>query len=419
MFQIQQEGPYIDTKIKIKIISATSLERYKIKAEMRDNLGVSWISYGEFLANAEGEIDLAVVAPIEGSYEGADAMGLFWSMVPDIEKEVSVKTPLQPLQTTLSLIQNNYICATATITRHVLALDVKREPIRDEGFIGTFFYHNSSIPTPTILVLGGSEGGLREGQAAILSAYGYNALAIAYFGLDGLPEELVEIPLDYVECAINWLQQDERVDSTKIGVLGVSKGGELALLCAAQFPAIKVAIGYVPSGIIYPGISRVKSGVSSWKYNEKPLPFAYGNIPSDVELAVTRSREKKEPIVWREVYRYWADGAVEAEIPIENAQSAILLISGGDDQLWPADLLSERVIERLKSNHYPYTYEHVTFPKAGHAIVQPGYSTSASRGDSGYLMLGGTPQANAIAQYEAWAHVKSFLQRHLKGNHTS
>lgn len=408
-FHIEQQSIYIDTKINIRVKGATPGQLYIMKVEMRDNVGASWYSYGHFLANADGEIDLATDAPIEGTYAGIDAMGLFWSMVRDMEKDVSAKTPLQPLVTKLSLWQGEELCANATITRHVVGANVQREPIHEDGLIGTFFYHEDAAARPTVLVLGGSEGGLREGQAAILSAYGYNTLAIAYFGLEGLPAELIEVPLEYVEQALRWLQQDARVAATKIGVLGVSKGGELALLAAAHFPAIKAAVAYVPSGIVYPGISYTQSGRSSWQYKGEPLPFAYSPVPADVQHAVAQARENKEPLIWRDVYRHWANGAADAEIPIENAQGAILLISGGDDQLWPADWLSEKVITRLQANDYHHPYKHITFPHAGHAITQPGYSTAYSRGERGYLLLGGTPQANAHAQYEAWAEVKSWL----------
>src|SRR5699024_11289262 len=59
--------------------------------------------------------------------------------------------------------------------------------------------HPDCGPLPTIVVLGGSEGGLSESSAALLASHGFNTFALAYFGIEDLPKELVNIPLDYIE----------------------------------------------------------------------------------------------------------------------------------------------------------------------------------------------------------------------------
>ncbi len=93
------------------------------------------------------------------------------------------------------------------------------------------------------------------------------------------------------------------------------------------------------------------------------------------------------------------------------------MISGGDDQLWPADLLSEKVIARLREHNHPYDYEHINFPKAGHSFVAPGLSTTQSVvspfGNGMQLLLGGNPRDNAQAQFDAWKRVKDFFNKYL------
>ena len=102
--------------------------------------------------------------------------------------------------------------------------------MREEGLAGTLFYPSSSGPHAAVIVLGGSDGGLHEGQAALLATHGYAVLALAYFGIDPLPRDLVEIPLEYCSSAISWLEGHEAVDASRIGIRGSSKGGELALV---------------------------------------------------------------------------------------------------------------------------------------------------------------------------------------------
>ncbi len=102
----------------------------------------------------------------------------------------------------------------------------------------------------------GAGGGLSEGGAETLASEGLAALALAYFGIDRLPHELVEIPLEYFEKAIAWLRAQPGVDAERVAVVGNSKGGELALLLGATYPEdVKAIVGYSPSAVVWQGIA--------------------------------------------------------------------------------------------------------------------------------------------------------------------
>jgi dienelactone hydrolase len=73
---------------------------------------------------------------------------------------------------------------------------VDRWPVREGGLVGTFFRPSTPGPHPAVIVLGGSDGGLREGSAAVIARQGYATLALAYFGVGPLPPELVEVPVE-------------------------------------------------------------------------------------------------------------------------------------------------------------------------------------------------------------------------------
>lgn len=415
-FHVTQNSPLIDTTLEIRITNLPSDEVVMLKAEMYDNLGMHWESFAELMSDDKGEINLATAQPISGTYLTPDVTGLFWSMSPIPNDKPKRRTPLKPLETKLFLIKGREILCSTSIIREVVSSKVDRLSVREEDIVGTFFFHPDAGPLPTVMVLGGSEGGLRESNAALLSSHGLNTLALAYFGIEDLPKELVNIPLDYIEGAIDWLNGNPNVDSEKLGVFGTSKGGELALLSASMFPAIKAVVGYVPSGVVYPGIGQSALGLTSWQYKGQSLPFAYGKVPMEVTKKLKQAIQTGKPISWRKTYQYWAEGEKQAEIAVEDIQGPILLISGGDDQLWPADFLSEKVITRLKEHNHPYNFEHINFPKAGHSFSAPGFPTTQSVMSpfgNGKLLLGGTPKDNSQAQSDAWRRTVAFFNEAL------
>jgi dienelactone hydrolase len=114
-----------------------------------------------------------------------------------------------------------------------------RTEVRHGGLVATLFQPPGPGLHPAVVVLGGSDGGLWELPAALLASHGFSALALAYFGLDPLPPELVEIPLKYFEAALRWLMQQEGINPQAVAVMGWSRWGELALLLGAILPALR------------------------------------------------------------------------------------------------------------------------------------------------------------------------------------
>lgn len=416
--QVRQDSPLLDTSVTVRAGNLTPGGIFTIHAAMYDNFGTKWESSAKYRADGNGEVDLAAAQPLSGTYSTPDAAGLFWSMTPVSDAKRKERTPLKALETEFTLMNEGQVLAAESVSRQLAAPGIERLPVRGDDLIGTFFHHTAGDLRPTIVVLGGSEGGLRESTAALLASHGLNALALAYFGVEGLSKELVNIPIETVGRAIDWLRGRPDVNMAKLGIVGTSKGGELALLSASFFPAIKAVAAFVPSGVVYPGLGRASG--SSWQVNGEPLPFAYGKVPVEVTAAVQKAKRLGTPISWRDTYRHWAMGETSAEIPVERIKGPVLLLSGGDDRLWPADWLSERVVDRLKRYGHPFDAVHICYPDAGHSLGVPGMSTIrsavSSYGNGMRLSLGGTPAANAAAQYRAWHEMVRFLEKHLAGN---
>ncbi|MEW6212266.1 MAG: acyl-CoA thioesterase/BAAT N-terminal domain-containing protein, partial [Acidobacteriota bacterium] len=267
VIHIKPDTALVDERVSIRVTGLASGQTAAIRATMTDRRGQEWASRAVFKADRSGVIDLSQQAPTEGSYKGVDAMGLFWSM--DIAKspaaDSQMRSLLEPLMMKFDVEADGQIVASATLRRLHTAERVKAREVRDNGLIGRFYEPAGGGAHPAVLVLGGSEGGLQgsEPGAALLAAHGYAALALAYFGMEGLPKTLELIPLEYLKKGTDWLAAQPSVDRARLAVMGGSKGGELALLLAATFPELKAVVAYVPSGLVWQGIAQMGPGKGS------------------------------------------------------------------------------------------------------------------------------------------------------------
>ena len=117
-------------------------------------------------------------------------------------------------------------------------------------------------------------GGYALDAAGALAAHGFVTFALAYYAVPGLPDDLMEIPLEYLETGINWLAN--LPDVKGVAVMGRSKGGELALLLGSLFDSIRAIVAYVPSSQTHCW-GEPDARKSCWTYKGKPFPY----VPMD------------------------------------------------------------------------------------------------------------------------------------------
>lgn len=390
---IQPESALADEPVQIRVAGLESGQIVTLTAVMNDDRSREWESQATFVADGQGVVDVTTQAPISGTYSGTDPMGLIWSMLPNMpgaEKPYFANWETYTVVVTITAEIEGEQLGPAYFRRIRLPEDVTRTAVSENGLVGVFFTPEGTGPFPTLLVLGGSDGGVDTKKATLLAAHGYAALALAYFGPPSLPDALAEIPLEYFNTAIDWLKSQEAVDKNRIGVVGTSRGGELALLLGATYPDLKAVISYVGSGVVYAGYTRTPDDLrAAWTIDGEPVPF---HIPATNNLD-------------------------EAAIPVERISGPVLLISGGDDQLWPSAELSQIAIDRLRQHNHPYPYEHLVYENAGHFIGPPYWPT----GGDGFthpvsgvrFTAGGTPAADAHANADSWTRVLAFLEQNF------
>jgi dienelactone hydrolase len=197
------------------------------------------------------------------------------------------------------------------------------------------------------------------------------------------------------------------VDSARIGVVGASKGGEAALLIGATTPQVRAVVAYVPSHVAWQALNWQSPPQSSWAYRGAPVPF----------VRYVRATERMQREGLRGLYAASLeadpDAVRAAEILVERTRGAILLISGGEDGVWPSSEMARSIMERLRTNCFAYPYQHLEYPDAGHAIMGLGSAPATLKGPWGELRFGGTDAANASARVDAWNNALRFLRDQL------
>ncbi|MGZ3696072.1 MAG: acyl-CoA thioester hydrolase/BAAT C-terminal domain-containing protein, partial [Bdellovibrionota bacterium] len=331
---------------------------------------VTFRSHAKFRVDGNGKIDMATAIPESGTYSKADRAGLFWSMV------ASPGDPSLKQGCTFTVKCGSKEVAKAELPTIILGPGIKSIVVKSGGLVGRLFLPaDASGAHPAMITFGGSEGGAEGGymSAAFLASHGFVALGLGYFNAPGLPKDLANIRLEYFEKAIKFLQARRDVNPEKIGVMGVSRGGELALLLGATFPQIKAVVGDVPSPIVFAGNPSDGSSQPAWIYKGKALSLVplFTDLVK-VKLTDGRTAYNNRPVF--EVALKDKSAVASAFIRLENINGPVLLTGGEDDQVWPSCDFIKMAMNRLKEKQHPFADQSFCYPNAGHAFSgAPGF----------------------------------------------
>lgn len=268
-------------------------------------------------------------------------------------------------------------------------------------------------PHPTIIILGGSEGGDigARAKAPLFLAEGYAVLGLPYYSpawrgqapqFSKLPRAFASIPLENLEIALAWLSAREDVRSDAIGIYGVSKGAEYALLAGSLIDGFAAIAAIVPSDVVWEGWGPgTQSGQkSSFSWRGKDLPFvpyvgmqeAFAKLAGgdrSVRLRVPHDRGRNAN----------PDRAVAARIAVQDIDEPVLVAGGDADRIWNSGKMAQSIAEQraevgLQTVSLVYT-------DAGHALSGTGKSTE------------NRTQAEIEAELEIWPATISFFERYL------
>ncbi|XP_076407156.1 acyl-coenzyme A thioesterase 2, mitochondrial-like isoform X2 [Peromyscus maniculatus bairdii] len=237
-----------DEPLSIAVHGLAPEQPVTLRAALRDEKGARFRAHARYRADAHGRLDLARAPALGGSFAGLEPMGLLWALEPERPLWRLIKRDVQtPFVVELEVLDGHEpdggrLLARAVHERHFMAPGVRRVPVREGRVRATLFLPPEPGPYPGIVDLFGVGGGLLEYRASLLAGKGFAVMALAYYNYDDLPKGMETMRIEYFEEAVNYLLSHPEVKGPGVGLLGISKGGELGLAMASFLKGIKAAV---------------------------------------------------------------------------------------------------------------------------------------------------------------------------------
>ncbi|XP_068605296.1 acyl-coenzyme A thioesterase 1-like [Brachionichthys hirsutus] len=399
-----------DCPLQVKVAGLRSRQVVTMVARATDEKGVVFSSSATYKADGGGELDLERDPSLGGSYVGVEPMGLFWSMKADaLHTRFQKSKSLSPHVVKLSVWEEGQgrMLAEATNQRLLMGDGVSRLCVNEGGIRGVLFTPPGGGPFPAVLDLYTLGGGLSEKRASLLASRGFMVLTVSLYGHENKPKSTKEIHLDYFQEAIEFLQKQDKVGSEGVGVISMSKSGDLALSIASYLPGVAatVWINGCSANTAFPLYYKKSQILPALPFDlSKIIATESGASISKYGMADTRAEENKGSLV-----------------PVEQAKGRFLFVASEDDLNWDSRAYMDEMLERLK-HHGKDNFESVSYPEAGH-YLEPPYGPYCSSSFHGFIgkpvQWGGVPRSHAAAEVHMWREIQEFFRTHLSCDTTN
>ena len=213
---------------------------------------------------------------------------------------------------------------------------------------------NNQVPA-LVWVHGGPGGQSRTGYFALIQYlvnHGYAILAVNNRGSSGYGKSFYKMDdrnhgdKDLKDCigGKKWLQSQEYVDSTKIGIIGGSYGGYMTMAAMTFAPdEFKVGVNIF--------------GVTNWLRTLKSIPPYWESFRQALYT------ELGDPFSEDSVRLYEISPLFHAE----NIKHPVMVLQGANDPR-VLQVESDEIVEAMRTNNVPVEY--VVFPDEGHGFVK-------------------------------------------------
>lgn len=247
--------------------------------------------------------------------------------------------------------------------------------IEKDGFFGAY-YKNPQVSDKAMILMLGDDIDDRMVIAGVKWAQklGCNVMAMAP---DKKDYGHHSYPLERFEKAIIYLKS---CGNNKIGIVGASTTGMLALVAASYFPEITLTIAVSPSDFIMEGFyrdgldgvrERPGDNESSVSYRGEQLPFlpfAYRH-PLYWQMIKKESKEGGDMVASRKLFdesERLHPLQEEEKIKVENIKGKVIFVGAEDDVLWDTCKYIRRMEARLKELPHECEYEALVYEHGTH-----------------------------------------------------
>lgn len=257
-----------------------------------------------------------------------------------------------------------------------------------DGFCGAWYPDPKGSPYAVILMLGDSSvDRLAVCGAKWLHKQGVNALAMSP---DKKDYGHHNYPLERFAKAIAFLKSQ---GCSRIGIIGASTTGMLALVAASYYPEISLTVAVSPSDFIMEGFyqdgkdgmrERPGDNESSVSWQGKPLPYlpyAYRH-PEYWQKIMEESKAGGDKIASRKMFdesEHRHPLQEEEKIKVERICGRVICIGAEDDVLWDTCKYIRRMEQRLQEKPHECVFEawiyehgtHFAFPESMLKMMLP------------------------------------------------
>uniref|UniRef100_A0A8C4WS22 Acyl-coenzyme A thioesterase 1-like n=1 Tax=Gopherus evgoodei TaxID=1825980 RepID=A0A8C4WS22_9SAUR len=330
-----------DEPLAIVVQGLCPQQAVTLRLSLQDEAGELFQSCARYQAESSGELDLTSSPALPGgSFCGLEPMGLLWS--------------LQPQKPFLRLVKRD------VQSPFCLELEV--------------FEGHGPVPRRLLARSAHERGFLRDGVRRILVREGGSG--------------------PHSSCLL--------VKGPGIGLLGISKGGDLCISMASFLKGITAtvtingSVANVAAVLHYKDITIPPLGI-----NLKRIKIDKSGVADIVDVLNNPLEEPDR----------------QSFIPLEKAEGHFMFIVGKDDHNWKSEFFATEASNRLQA-HGKEKPEIVCYPGAGH-YIEPPFSPMCSASMhllvGSPVMWGGEPKAHSVAQVDAWQKIQAFFHKHLSG----
>ncbi|KAG8454823.1 hypothetical protein GDO86_001153 [Hymenochirus boettgeri] len=399
-----------DEPVKIRAWGLPPQQLITLRAWLKDDKGNLFHSQAFYFTDVKGEVDLEHASATGGDFQGVLPMGLLWSLKsPTLLRLMKRDIMGSPFYVHLELYFNKVMfpssndvpVAVKIIERWYVAPGVQRINVRDGRVRGALFLPKGEGPFPGVIDMFGGSGGLIEFRSSLLASHGFAVLSLAFFAYEDLPKTLDALDLEYFEEAAEYLLNNPKVSNDGVGVVGLSKGAEVALAMASYLPQVKATIWINGTNAV--------NGTT----------LTYGNlcirgIPYESHKTVITSTSA---INMKQIYGDTRNPEYQDRLlPLEKAKGPILFLVGEDDQCCDSLKYANEALARAKK-YGKINVRISSYPRAGHLIEPPGSPfclVSPAAFSPAPFMWGGELESHCYAQELSWKEMHDFLSVNIR-----